>query len=406
MNFTELNLNENILRALADEGYEEPTPIQKEAIPEVLAGRDLLGCAQTGTGKTAAFALPILEKLSARNENESGRRISALIITPTRELALQIYDSFAAYGKYLNIKCAVVFGGVSQKPQEDALRRGVDVLVATPGRLWDLMGQKLADISGVETLVLDEADRMLDMGFIHDVKRIVAKTPKSRQTLLFSATMPPDIAELANEMLTDPHRIDIAPAGSTVDTIKQFVYFVDRERKKDLLEYILDKSPVSSVLVFTRTKHGADRLGRLLSKSGIKAASIHGDKSQGARQSALKSFKEHRVRVLVATDIAARGIDIYELPLVINYDLPQEAETYVHRIGRTGRAGMPGVAITFCSYEEKVLLSDVEWLTGELLTELTDNPYPMKNITPEKKDFVPNTYKSIGKKPKRGSRRR
>lgn len=406
MNFSELNLNDNILRAIVEEGYEEPTPIQAEAIPEVIAGRDLLGCAQTGTGKTAAFALPILEKLSSRQAGGEKKKISALIITPTRELALQIYDSFTAYGKYLKVKCAVVFGGVSQKPQEDALRKGIDVLIATPGRLWDLMGQKLADISKVDMLVLDEADRMLDMGFIHDVKRIVAKTPTDRQTLLFSATMPPDIAEMANEILRDPHRIDIAPAGSTVDTIRQFVYFVDKENKRALLEYILDKSPVPSVLVFTRTKHGADRLGKLLSKSGIKTASIHGDKSQNARQSALKNFKEHRVRVLVATDIAARGIDIYELPLVINYDLPQEAETYVHRIGRTGRAGMPGVAISFCSYDEKLLLSDVEWLTGDLLTELTDNPYPMKNITPAKQDFVPNTYKSIGKKPRRGPRRR
>ena len=404
MEFSELNLSEPILRALDDAGYTEPTPIQSEAIPEVMAGRDLLGCAQTGTGKTCAFAVPILERLAAKGERE--KKIAALIITPTRELALQIYESFVDYGKYLDIKYAVVFGGVSQKPQEDALRSGVDVLIATPGRLWDLMGQRLCDISKIDVLVLDEADRMLDMGFIHDVKRIVSKTPRSRQTLLFSATMPPDIAELAAEMLKDPHRIDIAPAGSTVEAIRQFVYFVDKERKRDLLEYILAKSAVSSVLVFTRTKHGADRLGRQLQKDGIKAASIHGDKSQTARQQALNSFKAHKVRVLVATDIAARGIDIYELPLVINFDLPQEAETYVHRIGRTGRAGMPGVAISFCSYNEKLLLSDVEWLTGDLLTELTDNPYPMKNILPEKKDFVPSTFKSIGKKPRRGPRRR
>ena len=404
MEFSELNLSEKILRALSDAGYTEPTPIQAEAIPEVMAGRDLLGCAQTGTGKTCAFAVPILEKLAAKHERE--KKISALIITPTRELALQIYESFVDYGKYLDVKYAVVFGGVSQKPQEDALKKGVDVLIATPGRLWDLMGQKLCDISKVEVLVLDEADRMLDMGFIHDVKRIVQKTPRSRQTLLFSATMPQDIADLAAEMLKDPHRIDIAPAGSTVEAIRQFVYFVDKERKRDLLEYILDKSAVSSVLVFTRTKYGADRLGKQLQKDGIKAASIHGDKSQGARQQALNSFKEHKVRVLVATDIAARGIDIYELPLVINFDLPQEAETYVHRIGRTGRAGMPGVAISFCSYDEKLLLSDVEWLTGDLLTELTDNPYPMKNILPPKKDFVPSSFKSIGKKAKRSPRRR
>ncbi len=406
MDFSELNLNEQILSALGEEGYSEPTPIQAEAIPVVLEGRDLLGCAQTGTGKTAAFAIPILQRLAERPAGAEKRKISALVITPTRELALQIHESFTAYGRHLKLRCAVVFGGVSQKPQEDALAKGVDILIATPGRLWDLMGQKLVDISKIDVLVLDEADRMLDMGFIHDVRRIVKKTPDSRQTLMFSATMPPDIAELANEMLKEPHRIDIAPAGSTVDTIRQFVYFVDREHKKDLLEYILEKSPVASVLVFTRTKHGADRLQRLLSKDGIKTTSIHGDKSQGSRQAALKNFKDHRVRVLVATDIAARGIDIYELPLVINYDLPQEAETYVHRIGRTGRAGMPGVAISFCSYEEKLLLSDVEWLTGDLLCELTDNPYPMRNITPEKKDFVPSTYKSIGKKPRRGSRRR
>lgn len=404
MQFSELNLRNEILRALDDAGYTEPTPIQYEAIPEVMAGRDLLGCAQTGTGKTCAFAVPILERLAAKEERE--KKISALIITPTRELALQIYESFVDYGKYLDVKYAVVFGGVSQKPQEDALKKGVDVLIATPGRLWDLMGQKLCDISKIDVLVLDEADRMLDMGFIHDVKRIVQKTPRTRQTLLFSATMPQEIADLASDMLKDPHRIDIAPAGSTVEAIRQFVYFVDKERKRDLLEYILEKSSVSSVLVFTRTKHGADRLGRQLQKDGIKAASIHGDKSQTARQQALNSFKAHKVRVLVATDIAARGIDIYELPLVINFDLPQEAETYVHRIGRTGRAGMPGVAISFCSYDEKLLLSDVEWLTGDLLTELTDNPYPMKNILPEKKDFVPSSFKSIGKKTKRGPRRR
>ena len=404
MQFSELNLSNEILRALEDAGYTEPTPIQSEAIPEVIAGRDLLGCAQTGTGKTCAFAVPILERFAAKGDRE--KKIGALIITPTRELALQIYESFVAYGKYLDVTYAVVFGGVSQKPQEDALKKGVDVLIATPGRLWDLMGQKLCDISKIEVLVLDEADRMLDMGFIHDVKRIVQKTPRSRQTLLFSATMPQEIADLAADMLKDPHRIDIAPAGSTVDTIRQFVYFVDKERKRDLLEYILEKSAVSSVLVFTRTKYGADRLGRQLQKDGIKAASIHGDKSQGARQQALNSFKAHKVRVLVATDIAARGIDIYELPLVINFDLPQEAETYVHRIGRTGRAGMPGVAISFCSYDEKLLLSDVEWLTGDLLTELTDNPYPMKNILPEKKDFVPSSFKSIGKKQRRGPRRK
>ena len=353
MHFSDLNLCKDILRAMDDAGYTEPTPIQYEAIPEVMAGRDLLGCAQTGTGKTCAFAVPILERLAAKPERE--KKISALIITPTRELALQIYESFVDYGKYLDVKYAVVFGGVSQKPQEDALKKGVDVLIATPGRLWDLMGQKLCDISKIEVLVLDEADRMLDMGFIHDVKRIVQKTPRSRQTLLFSATMPQEIADLASDMLKDPHRIDIAPAGSTVEAIRQFVYFVDKERKRDLLEYILEKSSVSSVLVFTRTKHGADRLGRQLQKDGIKAASIHGDKSQTARQQALNSFKAHKVRVLVATDIAARGIDIYELPLVINFDLPQEAETYVHRIGRTGRAGMPGVAISFCSYVSVIL---------------------------------------------------
>lgn len=404
MEFSELKLNDKILRALSDAGYTEPTPIQSEAIPEVISGRDLLGCAQTGTGKTAAFALPILERLAASPDRE--KKISALVITPTRELAIQIYENFVNYGKYLDVKYAVIYGGVSQKPQEDALKKGVDVLIATPGRLWDLMGQKLCDISRIDVLVVDEADRMLDMGFIHDVRRIVEKTPKKRQTLLFSATMPPDIAELAKEMLTDPHRIDIAPAGSTVDTIRQFVYFVDKERKRDLLEYILNKSAVPSVLVFTRTKHGADRLGKQLSKNGFRSASIHGDKSQGARQEALKNFKNHKIRVLVATDIAARGIDIYELPLVINFDLPQEAETYVHRIGRTGRAGSPGVAISFCSYDEKLLLSDVEWLTGEMLTELTDNPYPMQNIIPAKKDFVPATFKSIGKKPRRGSRRK
>ncbi|MBP1756987.1 MAG: box helicase domain protein, partial [Firmicutes bacterium] len=321
MQFNELNIMPSILKALEAQNYETPTPIQEKAIPVVLSGTDLLGCAQTGTGKTAAFAIPTLQLLSMDKDPSAHKNIRSLIITPTRELALQIYESFCTYGKFTRLKYCVVFGGVSQKPQEEVLQRGVDILIATPGRLNDLMSQRLIDLSHLKILILDEADRMLDMGFINDVKKIIAKTPAKKQTLFFSATMPPDIAELANTILVKPTRIDIAPVSSTVDTIEQTLYYVDKENKKDLLVHLLKDSSIVSALVFTRTKHGADRIVKQLAKDNITAQAIHGDKSQGARQTALNNFKKKTLRVLIATDIAARGIDIDELSHVINYDL-------------------------------------------------------------------------------------
>ncbi|HKL79340.1 MAG TPA: DEAD/DEAH box helicase [Mobilitalea sp.] len=386
MQFSELNIMPSILRALKEEEYEIPTPIQEEAIPVVLAGRDLLGCAQTGTGKTAAFAIPTLQILSEdKAQPASQRNIRALIITPTRELALQIFESFRTYGKYTRIKCCVVFGGVSQKPQEEALQRGVDILVATPGRLLDLMNQKLVDISHIKIFILDEADRMLDMGFIHDVNKIIDKTPPKKQTLLFSATMPPSIEKMSKTILNNPQKIAVTPVSSTVDTIRQYLYYVDKNNKKDLLLDILKDTTVESVLIFTRTKHGADRVVKQLEKSGVAAKAIHGDKSQGARQLALNNFKNKTLRILVATDIAARGIDIDELTHVINYDLPNIPETYVHRIGRTGRAGLGGVAISFCDFDEKEYLVDIVKLIGKPIPEVKDHPYPLLNNFPAEK---------------------
>lgn len=386
MQFTDLSIEAPILRALAEEGYTEPTPIQEQAIPPAAAGRDLLGCAQTGTGKTAAFAIPILQRLSARQPAGRPSPIRALILTPTRELAIQIGESFAAYGRYLRQRCAVIFGGVSQKPQEETLRRGVDILVATPGRLNDLIGQGLIRLDGLEILVLDEADRMLDMGFIHDVKRVLSKTPDRKQTLLFSATIPREIAEIARGLLHDPVRVAVTPVSSTVDAIDQTVYFVDKANKRRLLEHLLKDQAIESVLVFTRTKHGADRVARDLTKAGITAQAIHGNKSQNARQLALSNFKSRVTRVLVATDIAARGIDIDELSHVVNYDLPNVPETYVHRIGRTGRAGLSGTAIAFCDIEEKPLLKDIEKLIGKAVPVVEDHPYPMMVLTPPPKE--------------------
>ncbi|MDF2906110.1 MAG: box helicase [Herbinix sp.] len=381
MQFKELNVIPPILKALEKENYEVPTPIQEKAIPYILSGRDLLGCAQTGTGKTAAFAIPTLQLL-CEDKHAHDRNIKALIVTPTRELALQIYESFCTYGKYTKLKYCVVFGGVSQKPQEEKLRQGVDVLVATPGRLNDLIGQGHVDLKYVKILILDEADRMLDMGFINDVKKIIARTPVTRQTLLFSATMPTDIAALSNTILKNPAKVEITPVSSTVDTIKQYLYYVDKVNKKDLLLHILKDNTMESVLVFTRTKHGADRIVKQLSKEKVIAQAIHGDKSQGARQNALSNFKNKKLRILIATDIAARGIDIDELSHVVNYDLPNVPETYVHRIGRTGRAGLGGVAISFCDYDEKPLLADIEQLIGKRLQEVKDHPYPLLNEFP------------------------
>ncbi|WP_331511140.1 DEAD/DEAH box helicase [Enterocloster lavalensis] len=386
MQFKDLNIMPEILRALKNENYKIPTPIQEEAIPVVLSGRDLLGCAQTGTGKTAAFAIPTLQMLSGEETPRWEKRtIKALVVTPTRELAIQIYDSFNTYGQFTSLKTCVVYGGVSQKPQEENLKRGVDILVATPGRLLDLMDQKIVNIEKIRILVLDEADRMLDMGFIHDVKKIIARTPEKKQTLFFSATMPPDIAKLAAKILKNPEKIEITPAATTVEAIEQYLYFVDKGNKKDLLLHILKTKNPDSTLVFTRTKHGADRVVRQLSKSNVVAQAIHGDKSQGARQRALNDFKDKKLRVLVATDIAARGIDIDELACVVNYDLPDVPETYVHRIGRTGRAGLEGIAISFCDFDEKAQLADIEKLIGKKLIEVTDHPYPLQNNFPSVK---------------------
>ena len=390
MQFKDLNIMPEILRALKNENYKIPTPIQEEAIPVVLSGRDLLGCAQTGTGKTAAFAIPTLQMLSGEETPRWEKRtIKALVVTPTRELAIQIYDSFNTYGQFTSLKTCVVYGGVSQKPQEENLKRGVDILVATPGRLLDLMDQKIVNIEKIRILVLDEADRMLDMGFIHDVKKIIARTPEKKQTLFFSATMPPDIAKLAAKILKNPEKIEITPAATTVEAIEQYLYFVDKGNKKDLLLHILKTQNPDSTLVFTRTKHGADRVVRQLSKSNVVAQAIHGDKSQGARQRALNDFKDKKLRVLVATDIAARGIDIDELACVVNYDLPDVPETYVHRIGRTGRAGLKGIAISFCDFDEKAQLADIEKLIGKKLIEVTDHPYPLQNNFPSVKATQP-----------------
>lgn len=362
MRFQDLKIDEAILKAIREIGYDQPTPIQEKAIPIVLEGHDLLGCAQTGTGKTAAFSIPMLQRMGRPQEGEA-RPVRGLILTPTRELALQIYENLCQYGRYLGRISAVIFGGVSQNPQVEAIQNGADILVATPGRLWDLMGQKLVDISTVECFVLDEADRMLDMGFINDVKRILKFLPKKRQTLLFSATMPEEIAELANNMLHKPRHVSIVPAATPVELIEQGVYFADKKAKRDLLRAVLEDRSLPQTLVFTRTKHGADRVARDLSRAGIAAKSIHGDKSQNARQNALKQFKDYKIPVLVATDIAARGIDINDLPLVINFDLPNVPETYVHRIGRTGRAGQEGTALSFCDPSELPYLKDIEELT-------------------------------------------
>ncbi len=390
MQFKDLNIMPTIIKALEKENYEVPTPIQEEAIPIILSGRDLLGCAQTGTGKTAAFAIPTLQLLSKdKVSHHEARKIRALIVTPTRELALQIYESFCTYGKYTDLKYCVVFGGVSQKPQEEVLLKGVDILVATPGRLNDLIMQKIVDLKHIKIFILDEADRMLDMGFINDVKRIIAKIPEKKQTLLFSATMPPDIAMLSNTILKSPAKVEITPASSTVDTIEQYLYYVDKNNKKDLLLHILKDNSIVSALVFTRTKHGADRIVKQLSKDNVTAQAIHGDKSQGARQNALNNFKNKKLRILIATDIAARGIDIDELSHVINYDLPNIPETYVHRIGRTGRAGLGGVAISFCDFDEKEQLADIEYLIGKRLIEIKDHPYPLMNNFPAEKTTQP-----------------
>lgn len=390
INFKDLELSPLLLKALEEKGYTKPSPIQEEAIPYVLAGRDVLGCAQTGTGKTAAFALPIIQNLMKSTEGHYGRKqIRSLILTPTRELALQIAENFKEYGSHTTIRSTVIFGGVSANPQIEALRRGTDILVATPGRLIDLVGQKEVDLSHVEIFVLDEADRMLDMGFIHDVKRVIALLPSKKQTLLFSATMPTEIQALVQKLLRNPARVEVTPVSSTVDLIDASLYFVDKENKRPLLAHLLRSEDITSTLVFTRTKHGADRVAKFLNKEKIKAAAIHGDKSQGARQTALSHFKSGEIRILVATDIAARGIDIEELSCVMNFDLPNIPETYVHRIGRTGRAGLGGRAISFSDIEEKAYVKDIEKLTGKKIPVVENHPYPMEIFTIAPKETKP-----------------
>ena len=395
MTFNELNLSAPVLRAVAQAGYESPSPIQAAAIPPVLAGRDLMGCAQTGTGKTAAFALPMLDRLTASAPRKKGA-IRALILTPTRELALQIGESFEAYGKYLTLRSTVIFGGVGQAPQVAALKKGVDILIACPGRLNDLVGQGLLDLSNIEIFVLDEADRMLDMGFVHDVKKVIAKLPRQRQNLMFSATMPKEIEQLAAGILHDPAFVKVDPVSSTVDRIQQSLYFVEKGNKKFLLPWLIKnlQPPVVNALVFSRTKHGADKIAKDLNKQGIPAAAIHGNKSQTARVTALEDFKAGKTRVLVATDIAARGIDISELSHVFNYDLPEVPETYVHRIGRTARAGADGTAVSFCAPEEKEYLAGIEKLNRRQIPVVSGHPW----------DGVPAPVKAAppvrGKKPK------
>ena len=395
MTFNELNLSAPVLRAVAQAGYESPSPIQAAAIPPVLAGRDLMGCAQTGTGKTAAFALPMLDRLTASAPRKKGA-IRALILTPTRELALQIGESFEAYGKYLTLRSTVIFGGVGQAPQVAALKKGVDILIACPGRLNDLVGQGLLDLSNIEIFVLDEADRMLDMGFVHDVKKVIAKLPRQRQNLMFSATMPKEIEQLAAGILHDPAFVKVDPVSSTVDRIQQSLYFVEKGNKKFLLPWLIKnlKPEVVNALVFSRTKHGADKIAKDLNKQGIPAAAIHGNKSQTARVTALEDFKAGKTRVLVATDIAARGIDISELSHVFNYDLPEVPETYVHRIGRTARAGADGTAVSFCAPEEQEYLAGIEKLNRRQIPVVSGHPW----------DGVPAPVKAAppvrGKKPK------
>jgi ATP-dependent RNA helicase RhlE len=380
--FENLNLIEPVLRALKTEGYVNPTPIQEQAIPVVLQGKDLLGCAQTGTGKTAAFALPILQLLSGQKSAHSGfNEIRALIITPTRELAIQIDESFKAYGKYTGIKHIAIFGGVSQHAQTQALKKGVDILVATPGRLLDLVAQKFISLQKVQIFVLDEADRMLDMGFIHDVKKIIARLPIEKQTLFFSATMPPEISKLAHTILRNPVRVEVTPVSSTVEIIEQGIYFVEKKNKMSLLIHLLKNEVKESVLIFTRTKHGADKIAKSLNRVQIKADAIHGNKSQVARQKALGNFKNSQTRVLVATDIAARGIDVESLSCVINFDLPNVPETYVHRIGRTGRAGASGKALSFCDQEEKEYLRDISKLITQSIPVISQHPYAMPPVS-------------------------
>ena len=391
MQFEDLEIIEPILKALKEEKYSSPTSIQEKAIPLIINRNDVLGSAQTGTGKTAAFAIPILQHLFLdRSRNNNARKIKALIITPTRELAIQIAESFSTYGRYTGIKNTVIFGGVTQGAQTDALRRGVDILVATPGRLLDLMDQGFVRLKDVEYFVLDEADRMLDMGFIHDIRKVIARLPSQRQSLFFSATMPNKIVELSRKILKNPRKVEVSPVSSTAETIHQYLYYTNRLSKKDLLLYILQDRRIDQVLLFSRTKHGADKIARNLKKQKIKTAAIHADKSQNQRQKALKQFKDGDVKVLVATDIAARGIDIDKLKYVINYDIPNIAETYVHRIGRAGRAGDEGISISICEPEENAYIKEIEKLISQKIEIINDNPFPQTDnpmTAKEKQEF-------------------
>lgn len=400
MKFEELNIIEPILKALKDENYKEASKIQEEAIPSILLGKDLLGCAQTGTGKTAAFAIPTLQLLHNASKNRTKKKIQSLILTPTRELAIQIYDNFQSYGKNLNLKPAVIFGGVSQKPQEEVIRKGVDILIATPGRLNDLINQKIIDLSEIEIFILDEADRMLDMGFINDVKKVIRYIPKQRQTLFFSATMPNEIKKLVSTLLVDPVVVEVTPVSSTVDKIKQSLYYVDKTNKRKLLISLLKTDEIKSALVFTRTKSDANRLVKYLEDAQIGAKAIHGNKSQNARQEALQSFKDKKIQVLIATDIAARGIDIDELSHVINYGLPNIPETYVHRIGRTGRAGQCGIAISFSDVDEIPYVRDIEKLIKKKIDVIEGHKFPMVNLTPSPKTKATGNRARSGYTPK------
>jgi ATP-dependent RNA helicase RhlE len=397
MTFNDLKLYNNIQQALEEEGYSNPTPIQEQAIPEILLGQDLVACAQTGTGKTGAFAIPILNLIHRIvGSAKKAKHIRTLVVTPTRELAIQIDESFKTYGKYTNVKSLVIFGGVNQVPQVNELKNGVDVLIATPGRLLDLHKQGFIDLNHMHHLVLDEADQMLDMGFINDVKKIIKLTPDNRQTLLFSATMPLAIRELADTFLTKPKYISVTPISSTAENVSQKVYFVNKDDKRLLLKQLIIQESLSNALVFTRTKHGADNIVKVLKKASIKAEAIHGDKSQNARQRVLEQFKNKEIDILVATDIAARGIDIEQLPFVINFDIPNISETYVHRIGRTGRAGNSGLAISFCGKDEKPYWQDIEKLIRMKVKVVTDHPFTWKDeeVNPDAKPDLRNKDKN------------
>ena len=397
MTFNDLKLYNNIQQALEEEGYSNPTPIQEQAIPEILLGQDLVACAQTGTGKTGAFAIPILNLIHRIvGSAKKAKHIRTLVVTPTRELAIQIDESFKTYGKYTNVKSLVIFGGVNQVPQVNELKNGIDVLIATPGRLLDLHKQGFIDLNHMHHLVLDEADQMLDMGFINDVKKIIKLTPDNRQTLLFSATMPLAIRELADTFLTKPKYISVTPVSSTAENVSQKVYFVNKDDKRLLLKQLIIEESLSNALVFTRTKHGADNIVKVLKKASIKAEAIHGDKSQNARQRVLEQFKNKEIDILVATDIAARGIDIEQLPFVINFDIPNISETYVHRIGRTGRAGNSGLAISFCGKDEKPYWQDIEKLIRMKVKVVTDHPFTWKDdeVNPDAKPDLRNKDKN------------